>query len=174
MNYFLKLFSTGAIRKTPKKVLDTVVAAMDALSMTTIVEAGAGYGEITSRVLTKTASAQELCYYVFEIDENACNQLRQSFSNIHVVNKSAFRFEDALPASFKADIFISSMPLSFYKHGILKKFFSAVRSRLKQRGNIIIVFSAPWLIPFLRKQLPGLKIRSFFTFPFYFVGIYKS
>lgn len=172
MNYILRLFSSGAIRKTPRQVLDAIAAEANSKSTANIIEVGAGYGEITGRVLEKIAAAPKLRYYAFEIDDRACMALQQTFSNIHVLNRSAFELEEALPASFKAAVFISSIPLSFYKHGVLKKFFATVKSRLEKEGKIILVFSAPWLIPFLRKQLPGLKIRSFATFPFYFVGVY--
>jgi phospholipid N-methyltransferase len=173
MNYFFKLFSTGAIRKTPKKVLDVIIAEINVSPGINIIEAGAGYGEITSGVIYKTGPQQTLNYYAFEIDEHACHRLVETFSNVHVHNTSALNFADTISTSIKADYFISSIPLSFYRHGVLKKFFDAVKGRMKQKGKIIIVFSAPWLIPFLRKQLPGLKVEVFFTFPLYFVGIYK-
>jgi len=173
MNYFLRLLTSGAIRKTPKQVLDVVVAELVFAKTINIIEAGAGHGEITSLVLERTTGVQELNYYAFEIDEHACAYLKQTFSNIHVLPESAFNLDGAIPAHTKATLFISSVPLSFYKRAVLKTFFSTIKNRLEKNGKIIIVFSAPWLIPFLKRHLPGLKIKSFLTFPFYFVGIYN-
>jgi phospholipid N-methyltransferase len=174
MNYLKKLFTTGAVRKTPRRVLNSIAREIAPFKEgTLIIEAGVGLGEITGIVLKYKKEDAWIHYFAFEIDEAACIKLRQSMPQLQVVNESAFHFEQAIPPAAKIDYFISSIPLSFYTHEVLKKFISAIKSHMKQNGKVIIVFSAPWLIPFLGKQLPGLKVKPFFTFPLYFVGVYK-
>jgi phospholipid N-methyltransferase len=175
MNYLPKLFSTGAIRETPKKVLERIA---DEISPTTghtpmVIEFGAGMGEITEPVLQKLAAAQGLDYYAFEIDEEPCAALKEKLPQVKVVQQSALDFEQFIPTGVQADYIISSMPLSFFKSDVLEPFLERVKARLKPDGKFILIFSAAWMLPVYKKHFPTLKTQAFLTFPPYFMSVFE-
>ncbi|MDX5420952.1 MAG: methyltransferase domain-containing protein [Hymenobacteraceae bacterium] len=174
MNYLPKLFKTGAIRETPRRIIARIA---DEVSFSpgpaTVVELGAGLGEITKPVINKAKDKDKLSYFAFEIDEESCQHLRRHFPQVQVISESAFEFEENIPASADIDYFISSIPLSFYKKEMIEDFLEKAKARLKPDGKLIVLFSALWLIPIFKKHLPGMKLESFFTFPPYFVVVYK-
>lgn len=173
MNYLKKIISTGAIRKTPEKIIAQIKNEVGTTAEKTIVEVGAGQGEITSALL---ADAQEsnYSYYAFEIDEDFFMRLKTAFPNITVLNHNALEFEEIVRPLNSIDYFISSIPLSFYKKTEIEGFCNNIARRLKKDGKFIILFTAFWLAPVLKKALPGIKITPFLTFPPYFLGVYKK
>ncbi|MGI8599676.1 MAG: hypothetical protein ACR2KB_10500 [Chitinophagaceae bacterium] len=174
MSYLPKLFSTGAIRKTPDRVINKIADEVDFFNKeTSIVEAGAGLGEITNAIQQKNISGKKLNYYAFEIDEDSCDHLKENFPSLTVLKESIFNFEDFLPPSGKLDYFISSIPLSFYKNDLITDFLEKVKLHLKDDGKIIILFTAAWLMPVLKKALPNSQTEGFLTFPPYFIIIYN-
>jgi phospholipid N-methyltransferase len=173
MNYLPKLFSTGAIRKTPDKVISKIADEVEKITEeTTIIEAGAGLGEITNAIQQKNTSGNKLNYYAFEIDEDSCEHLKENFPGIKILKESIFKFEDFIPPSQKLDYFISSIPLSFYKNDLITEFLQNVKLHLKDDGKIIILFTAAWLMPVLKKALPNSVSEGFLTFPPYFIIVY--
>lgn len=174
MNYLLKLYKTGAVRKTPDNIVNRIVSELHTNeSKVNIIELGAGKGEITSQVLQKLGQNKALDYYAFEIDEDACTYLKLEFPQVKISNQSAFDIAHETPQNFKADFIISSIPLSFYKKEKIKELLMGLERKLKERGKIIILFSAVWLIPTLKKQLRG-RLISFLTFPPYFLFVYTK
>lgn len=174
MNYLLKIGSTGAIRKTPGNVLQKIRKATARLpDQPVILEAGAGTGEITEVVLQSLRGKSHGNYYAFEIDDAAIEQLAVKFPNLTVVNGDVFTFDQWVNDQEQFDLFISSIPLSFYSPEKTGAWLENIRQRLSPNGMIIIVLSAFWLIPGLLKKLPGAKLHSFFTFPQYFMIAYQ-
>ena len=174
MNYLLKLYKTGAVRKTPDNIINRIVRELHTTeNKVNIIELGAGRGEITSQVLKKLEHNRTLDYYAFEIDEEACTYLKLEFPQVKISNQSAFDIAHETPQNFKADFIISSIPLSFYKREKIEELLMGLERKLKERGKIIILFSAVWLIPILRKQLKG-RLISFLTFPPYFLFVYTK
>ena len=175
MSYLPKLFSTGAIRKTPDKVIFKIADEVEINGEeTTIVEAGAGLGEITSIINQKNTEGGKLNYFAFEIDEESCEHLKENFPAIQVSGSSIFNFENVLPPHLKIDYFISSIPLSFYKNDLIIEFLEKVKLHLNKNGKIIILFTAAWLLPVLKKALPNAQSEGFLTFPPYFVIVYNQ
>jgi phospholipid N-methyltransferase len=172
MSYLPKLFSTGAIRETPKKVLERIADEITPTPGAVVIEFGAGMGEITDPVLQKLGT-DRLQYYAFEIDEESCSQLKEKFPEITVVSESALDFGQYIPAGTRADYIISSMPLSFFKNELLEPFLEAVKKRLKPDGKLIIIFSAAWLLRVCKKHFPTLRTQAFLTFPPYFMSVYE-
>jgi phospholipid N-methyltransferase len=173
MSYLPKIFTTGAIRETPKRIIekiaDEVTASDKELS---IVEVGAGMGEITRAVLNQL-NGSAFNYYAFEIDEEAVLYLKEEFKAIHVLSESAFEFDKSIPNRFAIDYFISSIPLSFYKKEQIEVFLENIKSRLNTDGKFIVLFSAAWLLPIFKKHLPNLHYEAFLTFPPYFLAVYE-
>lgn len=172
MSYLPKLFSTGAIRETPKKVLERIADEITPTPEAMVIEFGAGLGEITEPVLQQL-QANDLQYYAFEIDEESCSQLREKLPQVSVLQKSALDFEQYIPKEVPADYIISSMPLSFFKREELNPFLAAVKKRLKPEGKLIIIFSAAWMLPVYKEHFPTLRTQAFLTFPPYFMSVYE-
>lgn len=173
MSYLPKLFTTGAIRETPKRIIDKIAdEIIIAHQPATIVEVGAGMGEITQAVKLKLNS-QAYHYFAFEIDDAASLHLKEQFPGITVISASAFDFEDSIPKETLIDYFISSIPLSFYKKELIEDFLEKIKSRLNKNGKLIVPFSAAWLLPVFKKHLPGLHYEAFLTFPPYFLAVYE-
>lgn len=172
MQYISKLFSTGAVRDTPKQVIQSIVAVIGSRSYTTVVEAGAGKGEISNAVLHSSVSVRQ--YHAFEIDTDACHYLTERFPAIEVHNSSIFDFVREISEDHLISLFVSSIPLSFYSGRKVSAFLNNIKEKLEPGGLIVIIFSAVWLIPTLKRALPNAKISAFLTFPPYFMAVYKS
>lgn len=169
MNYLAKLLTSGAIRETPKKVIECVADEIHFSAGITIMEAGAGQGEITQAILERHKQNIPFTYYAFEIDEEACQHLSASFPQITLVQQSVFDFEQHLPNNQQLDYFVSSIPLSFYKREAIETFLEKVKHHLKPSGKVIIVFTAAWLMPLFKKQFSKLSSQAFFSLPPYFM-----
>ena len=169
MNYLAKILTSGAIRETPKRVIEAIANEVTITDQTIILEAGAGQGEITQAILDKNKDATDLTYYAFEIDEESCQHLSHNFPDIILKQNSVFDFEQYIPEEQQLDYFISSIPLSFYKNEVLDTFLEKVETRLKPGGKLIIIFTAAWLLPLFKKHFPHLISQTFLTFPPYFM-----
>ncbi len=169
MNYLAKLLTSGAIRETPKKVIECVADEILFKEGVVIMEAGAGQGEITKAILEREQGSNAFTYYAFEIDDEACQYLTETFPQITLVQQSVFDFEQFIPKGQQLDYFVSSIPLSFYKRETIEAFFDKVKQHLKPGGKAIIVFTAAWLMPLFKKQFPNLTSQTFFSFPPYFM-----
>jgi len=169
MNYLAKLLTSGAIRETPKKVIECVADEIQSADGLLIMEAGAGQGEITQAILNRQKHDHSFNYFAFEIDDEACQHLSQLFPQINVIKQSVFDFEQHLPAGQQLDYFVSSIPLSFYKKETIEAFLQKVKQYLKPGGKVIIVFTAAWLMSLFKKQFPNLISQTFFSFPPYFM-----
>jgi phospholipid N-methyltransferase len=170
MNYLAKLLTSGAIRETPKKVIECVADEIRFTEGIVIMEAGAGQGEITKAILDRKQDTGTFTYYAFEIDDEACQYLSETFPQITLVQQSIFDFEQFLPdGQQQLDYFVSSIPLSFYKREGIEAFLEKVKQHLKPGGKAIIVFTAAWLMPLFKKQFPNLTSQTFLSFPPYFM-----
>ena len=168
MSYLTSIFSTGAVRTTPSKIIDEIASSVDLSDRSTILEFGAGKGEITEKVFRKKGDLR-IHYHAFELNAEFANRLRQSFTGITVFKENAFTFRDHLPDSLKADHIICSIPLSFYGTKAAAKLATDMRAVLNKGGRVQILFHAIWLIPALKKALPGSRLRTFATLPPYFL-----
>ena len=171
MKYISRILRTGAVRKTPEKIIQRILTEINPNDDAHILEFGAGNGEI-SQPLACSLTRHNISYFAFEIDPVFSKQLQSLLPNIHVVSKDAFEFEKSIPAGFMADFIISSMPLSFYPKPNLLRFLQKMRNRLNEKGKIIILFHAFWLIPLFRKQFRSCHIHRFNTLPPYFLLVF--
>lgn len=176
MSYTKKIFSTGAVRKTPKRIINRIVGEVDTTRNINVIEIGAGKGEITIPLKEKLETAQRNpgSVYAFEIDEIFSKELAENVNPVKVITASAFDLAKHLPEGFLANYIISSMPLSFYDRKAIKELLSGLDQLTNPGGKIIILFHAFWLIPFLKKTLPGSRVVSYATIPPYFLLIYEK
>jgi phospholipid N-methyltransferase len=173
MNYLKKIISTGAVRKTPRHIIEQITNEVGSIEGKFVVEAGAGQGEITSALLADN-KMDHSSYYAFEIDEEFYRQLNTAFPQITVVNHDAFQFEAVIKPHVSIDYFISSIPLSFYKKTEIENFLNNIAHLLNKDGKFVILYTAFWLTPVFKNVLPGIRIIPFLTFPPYFLGIYTK
>jgi phospholipid N-methyltransferase len=171
MNYLKKIISTGAVRKTPQRIIDKISQEVTQRENTSIIEVGAGQGEITKALLNGAGKAD---YFAFEIDHDFYVKLRTAFPNIHVLKHDAFKFHEVQGIPASVDYFVSSIPLSFYKQSEIETFCNHIKKHVKGGGKIIILFTAFWLIAPLKKALPGSRIEPFATLPPYFLAVYEK
>jgi phospholipid N-methyltransferase len=171
MNYLTKLFRTGAVRKTPQRIISRIVSEVRQHTNPTIIEIGAGQGEITKELVKKTGTSN---YFAFEIDIEFSTRLQSAFPGIHVLQHDALKFKEASGVPAAIDYFISSIPMSFYKQKDVEALCGQIRQQLKKGGKIIILFTAFWLIPVLKRALPGIDIEPFASIPPYFLAVYKK
>lgn len=138
-----------------------------------ILEFGAGRGEITGKIFGKRGG-KKIHYHAFELDQQYAAELRSRFPGITVFAENAFDFRKHLPATLKADHIICSIPLSFYGKGAAGRLASDMRAMLQKQGRIQVLFHAIWLMPALKRALPGSKLKTFATFPPYFLLEYTD
>lgn len=173
MNYFLKIFSTGALRKTPEKVIRHISCLLDNREKSVIVEFGAGKGEITKKIL-KEHQHNIKKYYAFEFDSDLSQKLQAEIPQIKVFAKNAFEFDSFLNNRTNVDYFICSIPLSFYTVQKVEDLLKKMDQKLNPDGSIIIIFNAFWLLSTLKKAGGKITFNVFRTFPIYFLYHYQK
>jgi phospholipid N-methyltransferase len=175
MSYISSIFSTGAVRKTPGRIIARILCEITVKENTCLFEFGAGKGEITEQIIQKkTTGDKKIDYYAFETDKDFASGLNARLPFVHMLNEDAFEFEKMIPEGRKADYIISSMPLSFYTRPRISDLLKKMKSHLNANGKIILLLHAFWLLPFLRKQLPGSAVYSFVTLPPYFLLVFEN
>jgi phospholipid N-methyltransferase len=174
MKYISRIFKTGAVRKTPSRVIRAILSEVKSADHVHIIEFGAGQGEITKPLAEEIASRKDPVYFAFELDKNFSSLLKQDLQNVTVLAEDAFAYEDFIPDHFKADVIISSLPLSFYPRESLHQFLESLQLRLRQNGKLIILFHAFWLIPMFKRVFKAPGIRRFATFPPYFLLVFEK
>jgi phospholipid N-methyltransferase len=170
MSYITKILKTGAISKTPNRIIDVIIDELDIQSESIVIEFGCGKGEITKHIANKKPKY----FYGFEIDCGFIFLLKKQFPEYTFISDSAIEFAAQIPASTKVDYFICTFPLSFYKKAQLKLFFKNIKAFLAENGKVIFLFHAGWLLPTLKKEFPKLKTRFFFHTPPYFLITYRK
>jgi phospholipid N-methyltransferase len=173
MKYIFSIFSTGAVRKTPKRIIDKILAEIDP-QKTNVIEFGAGKGEITERMVRLHSNKLPVDYYAFEIDEKFAVSIQNSLPEIKVFKENAFHFDEYIPSDFRPDYIICSMPLSFYSRVKISSLLQKMKERLGENGKIIVLFHAFWLIPILRRRFKKAVIHRFATLPPYFLLVFDS
>ncbi|RYY99639.1 MAG: hypothetical protein EOO11_04305 [Chitinophagaceae bacterium] len=172
MSYLRKLFQTGAIRKTPPSVIAAILAEVRPLRPVRIVEFGAGQGEITYPLLRQVAG-NCAAFQAFELDRELGAALEHEAKDVQVLYEDAFHFSSFLPDGAQVDHFICALPLSFHPRKKTLGLLQAMRARLAPGGSVVLIFNAFWLLPTLRKGLPGGRLRVFPTFPVYGMFVYR-
>jgi len=172
MTYFSKLFSTGAIRKTPGSVIGAILAEVEPAPGVHMVEFGAGQGEITYP-LAGQLLAHPFRFSAFELDRRLGASLEQQLPCVNVHYEDAFEFPRFIdPAA--VDYFVCALPLSFFAAEKTRNLIGQMQKSLKPGGKIIIIFNAPWLAGIFRRLLPGGRLRVFATLPVYGMYVYRK
>jgi len=171
MSYFKNIFTTGAISKTPGRVLKRITNEVPLSDPKLIIELGAGKGEITRNVINKLGSSLSR-YIAFEIHKDFAEELKIKFPGIDVLEEDALNFDQLTDQ--KADLIICSLPLSFFPKQDRKTFLEKIKNNTKTGGKAIILFHAFWLLPEFKEVFRDYKLIKIFNLPPYYIITYTS
>ncbi|WP_162303827.1 class I SAM-dependent methyltransferase [Paracnuella aquatica] len=174
MSYIFNIIRTGAVRTTPKNVIQQIAKNISANQAPIVIELGAGKGEITAAVINSLQSKEEFQYYAFEISKPQCNNLKNIHNRIKPICEDALKFRSFIPTNTKVDTIISSLPLSFLPKADVDQMLVDAKNCLMPGGKIVIVFTAPWLAFQLKRFLPNCTISTFLSFPPYLLLTYEK
>lgn len=169
MSYFKNIFTTGALTKTPSRVLQRIINEIVVPDPALVIELGAGKGEITENILSKLNKPLPP-YFAFEINKDFASELRKNFKNITVLEEDALNFAKFVPNG--ADLIICSLPLSFFSKKNINSLLEKIKQKTLPGGKAIILFHAFWMIPKLQKMLTRSKLIKMPHLPPYYILIY--
>ncbi len=170
MSYFKNIFTTGAVTKTPKRVLKKIVGEIPSGNLKVVVELGAGKGEITRNIIANINS--DCRYIAFEINQEFADSLKRDFPAIEVITEDALNFDAHL--SQTADLLICSMPLSFFEKKVRRQLLEKIKANVADKGKVIILFHAFWIIPELKGAFPKYKLTMSLHIPPYYIISYTK
>ncbi|RYY87341.1 MAG: class I SAM-dependent methyltransferase [Chitinophagaceae bacterium] len=173
MSYFRKLFQTGAVRKTPQRVIRAILGELSAVGKPRILEFGAGKGEITFP-LADQMKGLDPEITAFEFDPELGSSLVSRVPGVRVLYQDAFKFTEFIENKPSVDYIICALPLSFFPARQVRGLFNDMSRCLRPGGKAIIIFNAVWLIPTFFRQLPGGRLRIFLTLPVYLMYTFEK
>jgi len=165
MSYFKNIFTTGAVSKTPKRVLKKIAAGVPSENLRVVVELGAGKGEITRNIIAKIN--RDCRYIAFEINPEFAETLKKDFPKIEVITEDALNFDTHLDQM--ADLLICSLPLSFFEKKVRRQLLEKIKSSVAEKGKVIILFHAFWIIPELKEAFPKYRLTMLLHIPPYYI-----
>ena len=170
MSYFKNIFTTGAVSKTPKRVLKKIADEVPNGKLKVVVELGAGKGEITRNIIAKIN--RDCQYIAFEINPEFAETLKKDFPGIDVITEDALNFNDHL--NQMADLLVCSLPLSFFEKKVRRQLLEKMKANVADRGKVIILFHAFWIIPELKEAFPKYRLTMSLHIPPYYIISYTK
>lgn len=171
MSYFSRIGSTGAITKTPRRILNRMLSEVGQRENIRILELGAGRGEITGELYNKL-DGKFLEFKAIEINPDFSSELQKKYPGIDVVTDNAIHFTKSLTQ--KMDVIVSSIPFSFLEAAEQEQLMEQIAAHLSDNGKLIILYHARWLKRKFLKYVPGAKIEFFLHFPPYYLLTYTK
>lgn len=176
MSYFSRIFKTGAVRKTPAKIIKRILDELPFQDSIRILELGAGRGEISlplKKRFLDPAGANNLLFAI-ELEQDFARVLQTQMPNANVLQGNALEFTKLVADRNGFDYIVSSMPLSFFSPQEKQDLFIQLLDDLKPGGKLLILYHAPWLTGLLRKTFTGGRVIRFATIPPYFLFVYSK
>ncbi|MFC0771678.1 class I SAM-dependent methyltransferase [Terrimonas alba] len=170
MSYFKNIFTTGALAKTPSRVLKKIAKAADLPNLKMVVELGAGKGEITKNLVKRLES--DCRYAAFEINNDFAAELKRKFPQIDVYEEDALNFTQWVNQN--ADLVICSLPLSFFEKNERSTLLEKIKQNTAPGGKVVILFHAFWIIPELKEVFPRYELIRLFHLPPYYIITYTK
>lgn len=171
MSYLKNIFTTGATGKTPQRILKRIISEVKGIEARSIIELGAGKGEITELVL-KELDITSSKYDAFEINREFAAKIKKSYPGVYVHAENALNFDKYAPGG--ADLIICSLPLSFFPKLERNTLYKKMKTQLNPGGKAIILFHAFWLIRPLLHIFRGAKLITQLHFPLYHILVYHQ
>lgn len=176
MSYLSRIFRTGAVRKTPKRIIRRILSELPDTSSLRLLEFGAGKGEISLPIdaMMQAKSDPTARFDAIELEADFAVELQKQLQKGRVVEGNALDFEQLIGYEGLYDVIVSSMPLSFFSRPELKDLLARMQQKLAPGGKILILYHAGWLTKHFRSELPDGAIVRFFTLPPYFLYSYQK
>lgn len=153
---------TGAFTQTSKRVEKEISIHIDPGVRQVIVEFGAGPGNITKHILSRMNS--ESILLAFEIEEDFQKDLNGiEDSRLQVISDSAEKLEKFLNGR-KADVIISSIPITILPKNIYITIMNAVVANLSENGRFEQVLYSNQSSRF-SKFFSDIQVKRVFNIP---------
>lgn len=158
------LRTTGAITETSKWVIRDLTRPVDPNKQQTIVEFGAGHGNITKGVLARMHPASTL--YAFEINPAFCEVLREiPDPRLRVICDSAENIDRHVQGSDGIDCIISSIPFTFIPDDTLHQILSTSYDLLKNEAYMMQVLYSNRGLRYYKKHFNKYSTKFALNFP---------
>lgn len=158
------LRTTGAFYETSKFVVNKISKFVSNNHIQTIIEYGAGHGNITRGILSKMHPHSRL--YAFEINKKFCETLREiKDDRLIIINDSACEVDKHLVQSNSVDCIISSLPFTFITNEDKKKILTKSHYLLKKEHYITQVLYSSMHLKFFSFFFTECKSRVVMNFP---------
>ena len=176
MSYLSRIFRTGAVRKTPPRIIRRMLGEIPDTSCPRILELGAGKGEISLPIdaIMQTKSDPLARFDAIELEPDFALALQKQLKKGLVAEGNALHFEKLTGYEGAYDVIISSMPLSFFSRPELTDLLGRMKQKLAPDGKIIILYHAGWLTKLFRSEMPAGEIVRFVTLPPYFLYTWQK
>lgn len=176
MSYLSRIFRTGAVRKTPKRIIRRILSELPDTPSLRVLELGAGKGEISLPIdeIMQAKSDPRARFDAIELEADFAVELQKQLQKGHVAKGNALDFEKLTGNEGSYDAIVSSMPLSFFSRPELKDLLARMQQKLAVGGKIIILYHAGWLTKLFRSELPEGDVVRFVTLPPYFLYTYQK
>jgi len=159
-----KIKTTGAVSETSKWVIRDLTKPIDQSKKQTIIEYGAGHGNITRVALDKMHPDSKL--YAFEIHEDFCNVLRSiQDSRLHVVCDSAENVGRYVNPGESVDCIISTIPFTFIPDEILDEILANSYALLKNDAYMMQVLYSSRHIKHYKRHFSKYSTKLALNFP---------
>lgn len=149
------LRTTGALFQTSSKAVREVCKYVDPNQTQTIIELGAGHGNITNFILQKMSPKSTL--YIFEINSDFCKTLNEiKDERLVIINDSAEFLDNYI--SNEVDCIVSTLPLTFIPDSVVTSILQKCKNQLALKGQMSQI---------LYSTLHLKKYKTFFSNVYY-------
>jgi phosphatidylethanolamine/phosphatidyl-N-methylethanolamine N-methyltransferase len=132
LSYIKNIRTTGAIYESSRFVSRNITHEINLHNPQTVIELGAGSGNITERILSRLHPDSHL--YCFEIEPQFYAKLEDiKDSRFHLIKESAAGVNKYFDAN-SVDVIISGLPLSLFDHSDRRQLLNDCYSLLKKGG----------------------------------------
>ncbi len=144
----------GALAPSSKFLTSKMLNNLSLESARLVIELGAGSGVFTNRIIERLNPKATLV--VFEINTSFYNFLKNRYTDPRVVilNDSAEKVQEYLAhhGNAKADLIISSLPLTSIPKMIASKIVEHIHTALSENGTYVQFQYSRWMLHSLRRK----------------------
>lgn len=158
------LRTTGAFYETSKYVVNKISKFVLNTHAQTIIEYGAGHGNITRGILFKMHPNSRL--YAFEINKQFCETLKEiEDDRLIIINASANDVDQHLLESNSVDCIVSSLPFTFITNNDKKQILAKSHNLLKKGHHMTQVLYSSMHLKFFSLFFVECKSNITMNFP---------
>jgi phospholipid N-methyltransferase len=173
--YAKDYITTGAISKSSEWVEEGVTQCVNPNVAQTIVEYGAGLGNITQCIVAKMHPASTLI--TFEINEDFVGELRKHIvdSRVTIVNASAEKVMQYINGGeASVDVVISSLPITFIPDEVVDEIYRNTALILKPNCAMFQWLYTPIHHKVFKKHFSSIVTRVGYGIPMEFIKVCRK